>query len=97
MGDDWGNYTLWRTAPLTCDGAGWALLGEPSKFISVSRQRVADVRVDCGAAPAMEVDLVGAAGEAVELSFVSPRGRVRTASYVLDGRGRATADTRVIG
>lgn len=24
----WGLYTLWKTAPISCGGKGWALLGE---------------------------------------------------------------------
>ena len=36
---DWGLFTYWRTAPTSCNGTGWSLLGELDKLISVSRQR----------------------------------------------------------
>jgi hypothetical protein len=29
--NSWGNFTLWHTAEVSCDGAGWALLGEVRK------------------------------------------------------------------
>ena len=43
-GAGYGEYTLWRTAPILCSQPGEirvALLGESAKFISVSAQRIA--------------------------------------------------------
>ena len=50
-GTAYGEYTLWRTAPTLCGGAGEVeivLLGETAKFISMSRQRIASLAVSCG-------------------------------------------------
>ena len=44
---DWGLYTYWRTAPTSCNGKGWTLLGEMGKLISVSAQRIVNVTVSC--------------------------------------------------
>ena len=75
--DGWAEYTYWRTAPTSCDGKGWALLGELDKLVSVSAQRVAALAEHCGGggggdgAAAIDygltVDLVGAARGARDL------------------------------
>ena len=44
---EWGHYTYWRTAPTSCNGTGWTLLGELQKVISVSAQRVQSVQATC--------------------------------------------------
>jgi len=88
---DWGNYTLWVAAPRTCGGKGWALLGEWSKLVVVSAQRVVGVRPECSpSAPALEVTVRGAAGEAVELAFAAPDGSVHTVAARIPAAGRAT-------
>ena len=74
---DWGLYTYWRTAPTSCAGLGWTLLGEMEKLISVSAQRITNVTATCGTAeddsePSLSVDVVGAESELVALSFVRP-------------------------
>lgn len=68
---DGGTSTLWRTAPRLCNGTSWAVLGELSKFISMSRQRIGALDSDC-AAKAVRLTLLGAPGEEVELWFVAP-------------------------
>ena len=89
--EEWGKYVLWRTAPLTCQSCGWALLGELSKLISVSAQRIARIESSCGASPGMEVDVVGESGELVQLVFVAPGGGVHTVNLTIGPRGTATA------
>jgi hypothetical protein len=71
---DWGKYTLWKLAPLSCAGRGWALLGETDKFISHSPQRLTDVTAFCddGTVPAMRVAMEGSPGEVVHLAFYEP-------------------------
>ena len=71
---DWGLYTYWRTAPTSCAGQGWTLLGEMGKLISASAQRITNVTATCGAGrePSLGVDVVGAENELVALSFVRP-------------------------
>ena len=71
---DWGLYTYWRTAPTSCAGQGWTLLGELGKLISASAQRITNVTATCGTGrePSLGVDVVGAENELVALSFVRP-------------------------
>ena len=74
--DDWGQYTLWHVAPLSCGGAGWALLGELEKIIPVSAQRVTAISTECGGdggvgGSTMAVSLVGEPGEVVRLTFAT--------------------------
>ena len=69
----WGLYSYWRIAPTSCDGMGWTLLGELDKLVSVSSQRIASIATACGgAALGITVDITGAPGEAVTLSFLPP-------------------------
>ena len=68
---DGGASTFWRTAPRLCNGSGWTVLGELSKFITVSRQRIGSIDSDC-AAKTVRLSLLGAPGEQVELWFVAP-------------------------
>ena len=93
---DWGLYTYWRTAPTSCDGKGWTLLGEMEKLISVSPQRVTAVETTCGSAPTMRVDVAGQPGEKVALSFLGPEAgseavAVTTVELVLATGGTASA------
>ncbi len=74
---DWGLYTYWRTAPTTCRGQGWTLLGELQKLVSVSTQRFANVTATCDMVavdrePTLSVALVGTEGESVAVWFVQP-------------------------
>jgi hypothetical protein len=96
--DEWGEYTLWRTAPVSCAGGGWALLGELDKLISVSPQRIAYVTQHCGGddgtGMALTVGLTGAPGEAVALSFATADGGVvKVVRVVLDTSGKGEAKT----
>ena len=67
--------------------AGWALLGELSKFTRVSAARVARLDTSAACAPAARaplcVALVGAAGERVQVALVDPTGTVRLAATTL--------------
>ena len=77
-GEDYGKYTLWRTAPLLCDGK-IALLGETSKMISVSMQRIINLEVSCSAisqsnhsyAAKLSMTLVGAPQEKVTIAYAA--------------------------
>lgn len=74
-GQDYGRYTLWRTAPLLCNGSV-ALLGEPRKFISVSAQRISGLQVLCAAGSSsgssmLRADLTGAPGESVTMVYAT--------------------------
>ena len=87
---EWGHYTYWRTAPTSCNGTGWTLLGELQKVISVSAQRVQSVQCTCGdQPPTMMVTVTGMVGEVLELTFLSPAGQLQTSSLVI-GPNRTT-------
>ena len=71
----WGLYTYWRTAPTSCGGTGWTLLGELDKLISISAQRIVAVTEACdadGAGPSLVVDVVGQPKETVALTLLPP-------------------------
>ena len=72
--------------------AGWALLGEISKFTRVSAARVTslDASADCALAARapMCVTLVGAAGERVQMALVDPLGTVRLVETSLGPTGK---------
>lgn len=75
--EDWGLYTYWRTAPTTCHGHGWTLLGEMEKLVSVSAQRFVNVTATCGTVagdhePSLSVVVMGTEGESVTIWFVQP-------------------------
>lgn len=89
--DRWGEYTLWRTAPITCGGRGWALLGEPAKMAHASAQRLAAVTPTCTGAPSLDVLALGEPGETVELAFRAPSGSVHTAALRVGPDGKAHA------
>jgi hypothetical protein len=68
----YGNFTLWRTAPLLCSGRV-AVLGELTKFVSMSAQRFAGISEVCEQTPTgdlVSVDLIGSAGELVQIQAV---------------------------
>ena len=67
-GIDYGAATFFIIAPTLSNG--WTILGESSKFIPISRQRMTSVIL--GRSTVM-IRLVGAANEVVRLSAVPPR------------------------
>lgn len=79
------DFQVWHTAPVFANG--WALLGELSKWVPVSPQRVAAVEASDSQ---LIVQLVGAPAEAVALSGYLGANTV-TLQCVLDAAGRATA------
>jgi len=88
----WGNYTYWRTAPTSCGGRGWTLLGELEKIISMSPQRVTSIAAgSCDTAtPSLKVSLVGAPGEQVRLTFLSPSAVLAQSVVRISANGRGT-------
>ena len=81
------DFVVWHTAPVFSNG--WALLGELAKWVAISPQRVASIEASNSE---LEVQLVGAPGEAVRLSAYNTA-TLATSSLdcVLDAAGRATA------
>ena len=71
---------LYTIAPLV---QGYALLGEPSKFVGVSSDRF--ITVDVGA-KGVHASLLGAANEVVEVMVVTPMG-LKVVRVVLDDIG----------
>merc|ERR1712232_1071240 len=52
-------YTLWHVAPQLCNGI--VVLGETSKYIVMSPQRIASMEVDCSQGGGVALSLLGAA------------------------------------
>ena len=77
-------YTLWHAAPQLCNGM--VLLGETSKFVPISSQRIAQVTIDCGAG--VQLRLLGKAGETVTIAF-STGGSVLSAECAVGPAGKA--------
>ena len=95
----YGDYVLWRTAPVLCQkegatdtgGGGFALLGESSKFISVSSQRIATISFDCTKEGVRVVlDLRGAPNESVAMAYVSDASIVSTHNNGTDTNAAAS-------
>jgi hypothetical protein len=80
-------WSLTTLAPLLL--GGWALLGEPDKFVGVSGRRFS--RVDGTSAARMSLEIEGAAGEQLRLVAVSPppHATVLVLHTVLPAAGRA--------
>ena len=87
-GDPSAAFTLWHVTPRLCNGL--VLLGETSKFIVVSPQRIAAVELDCGTTTGgMVLALVGAPRERVEIAWARHTA-VKTAVCVLGAAGKAS-------
>lgn len=87
-GPDYGAIHLWTAAP-TIDGLGWTLLGETSKLIAVSRQRIERISVSPTDGDKLHVALRGAPAEVVELSFIDDGDRVVRGSCTISGSGES--------
>jgi hypothetical protein len=67
--DRW-SFQFWTVSPVLA--GGYAFLGEAdSKWIAVSRQRFANVRLNSNPATGFAVDVVGAPGEMVRLGYTT--------------------------
>eukprot|EP01049_Picozoa_sp_SAG25_P013698 SAG25_NODE_2196_length_1851_cov_1.382991_2_plen_83_part_00 len=64
------------------------MLGETTKIVAVSAQRISRIGVNSGGG-AVEVDLIGSAGETIEMAFADPRGSVLTVRCAIGVSGRA--------
>lgn len=102
---DWGLYTYSRTAPTTCNGTGWTLLGELQKIISMSAQRITHLEAECAGAdaggPELHLGVTGAGNETVELTFLPPSHatvradvKLQVVTVVLPASGVATITCR---
>ena len=68
-GSDYKTAPFWMAAPLLPNM--WVLLGELTKFVAISRQRVTDIAVN---SPFVNLSLVGEPGETVELTAAFKEG-----------------------
>jgi len=78
---DFQFYTLAPTL-----GNGWALLGEPTKWISVSSRRFADLAQDTAS---LSVTLRGVVGEKVTVNWATPQNKVLQTSCTLGNTNTA--------
>lgn len=92
-GKAYGEYTLWRTAPILCSGPEQvhvALLGESAKFVSVSAQRITSLAVECGAdASRVIIGLAGGPNEEVAMAYADHKTHRGDAACVLGKNGKA--------
>jgi hypothetical protein len=78
MRSDW-DFDVISSAPLLPNG--WALLGEPSKWVAVSAARFRDVAYT--AAGGASVTAMGPEGEHVDVAWLDPRGKRTVVSCVV--------------
>ena len=79
------SFTLYYTAPRLSNGL--VMLGEVSKWVPVSRGRVAWLQED---EAEVRLGLIGGAGELVTWWWATPAGSTRSVDITLNGEGRAT-------
>lgn len=77
------SYEYWVIARFRSP-SGWALLGEPNKFVGASKMRVNSVTDGSGS---MSVKLAGAAGEGVQLCAAHQKKGVVCQDATMDGTG----------
>ena len=80
------DFQLWAIAPVL--GNGWALLGEPSKWVPVSRARFSDLAFSGSGHTALtSVLALGAPGEKIEVAFLAPGASAPTIVPCTIGQG----------
>ena len=89
-GDPAAAFTLWHVTPLLCNGL--VLLGEISKFVVVSPQRITAVDLDCSSETGgMVLALIGAPHEAIEIAWARhSHTAAQTVVCVLGAAGKAS-------
>jgi hypothetical protein len=82
------DFQLWHAAPVLSNK--WAYLGEPGKFVPVSKQRTLSVSVSSSG---VVVVIAGDEGEKVELAFAKPlqTGGIVSVVCTVGASGKATA------
>ena len=81
------DFHVFTVAPVFANG--WALLGEPGKWVSVSRQRFAIRSAPIHAWATVTLEVSGTPLEAVTVSCRSPSGKAVDVVCTLPGSGRA--------
>ena len=76
---------LFVAAPVLSNG--WAVLGETTKIVPVSSQRISSISANSDGA-AVVVELIGANGENVQMGFMSADGKVVVLHCTLGLTGR---------
>jgi hypothetical protein len=72
-------------------GNGWALLGEPSKWVPVSAARFRDLEYDSTAGTSCSVTAVGPEGEMIEVAWLKPGDTTPTVVKCTIPRGSAVS------
>jgi len=84
------DFRYYVIAPLFPNG--WSFLGETGKYVTVSKQRVAEIfEGGNGGTTSVDVRITGAIGEQVGLSFVTPQGKVVSVNCVINAQFEALA------
>lgn len=79
-----GQFRLYHACPQV---SGWTLLGEREKYIPVSPNRFTSISAHSGG---ITVDVVGAVGETIELTYATPKGVLAARSQTIPAAGKAT-------
>lgn len=80
---------LFIAAPILSNG--WAILGETTKIVAVSAQRIVSVVASSGTGTdtaAVKLELIGVAGERVEMAFMKPDGSIISTTCTVGMSGR---------
>lgn len=78
---------LFIAAPVLSNN--WVLLGETTKIVAVSAQRIASISTNSGVGAAqVELELIGLAGESVEMGFLEPGGKTLQLTCTIGLSGR---------
>jgi hypothetical protein len=87
--DKW-DFQLHAIAPVLSNG--WALLGEPNKWVPVSNARFRDLaHGTAGAVTSASVTAVGVVGEKVLVAFLAPKATAPTVVVCTVGSGSAVS------
>lgn len=77
---------LFIAAPVLANG--WAVLGETTKMVAVSTQRIGGIASTSSGGAAIELELMGSVGETVEMGFMAATGGIVTVSCEVGMSGR---------
>jgi len=76
------SFSFYSITPIL--GNGWAILGETSKLVTTSAQRIQSISTNNSG---VSVQLIGAPNEKVEFAFVAPSGDIVLQATTLSPQG----------
>ena len=91
-GTDYGSVRFWRLSPAM--SAGFAIIGEPNKFVGVARQRFGCFSQD---SEKIEASVIGAPNEVVDIVVADASQGLHTVQCKLSSEGKAQLTAPVAG